>query len=71
MKSQRVTSDNVRTHLRGAGLRQLDLADHLGITQAAVSQKLTGRRPFTVAELEATAKLLKVHPGELFGEVPA
>lgn len=47
------------------------LALALGLTQAAVSRKLSGERPWFAAELVDVAAVLNVSVGELFGELPA
>lgn len=46
------------------------LAAALGLTQAAVSRKLSGERPWFPAELVEVAEALRVSVGELFGELP-
>lgn len=53
-----------------AGVTQEQLAGRLGVTQGAVSRKLTGGRPWYPEELRAAAALLGVTVGELFGELP-
>ena len=42
------------------------IAEALGMTQQAVSQKLSGRRSITVDELEVIAKTIGVRPEELY-----
>lgn len=53
------------TQIRGVlaqrGHTQAQLAAALGMTQPAISKRLTGRRPFTTTELEAVADFLGVH----------
>jgi len=39
---------------------QAELGSHLGLTQPAVSKRLTGKRDFTVGELGQVAELLNV-----------
>ncbi len=41
------------------------LADHLGISQAAISRRLTGAVDFTTSELIHAAQLLQVEPASL------
>lgn len=48
------------------GVSQARLAEALGVSQQAVSQKLTGRRPITTEEIAAIAAILDVTPGALF-----
>jgi|GEM_PF-3555450 len=50
------------------GVRQSEIAEALKITQQAVSQKLSGRRPFTDLEVSVVARCLGVSPGSLFAE---
>lgn len=52
-----------------AGVTQEQLASCLGVTQGAVSRKLAGGRPWYPEELRATADLLGVSVGALFGEL--
>lgn len=58
----------VQTHLAGAGMTQGQLAAALGLTQAAVSRKLSGDRPWFADELANVSWVLSVSVGELFGE---
>lgn len=46
-------------------ISQTALAAHLGMTQSAVSRRLTGEVPFDVVELEAAAALLGVSAAQL------
>lgn len=48
---------------RRAGLRQSDVATHLGIDRAAVEQIERGDRRLGAWELSALAELLRVEPG--------
>ena len=63
---QDVLRMNIRAELARRGLRQEHLAEHLGITQAAVSMKLRDERPIADKELVAIAEFLDVEPGDLF-----
>ena len=53
-----------------AGLRQIDLAKVLDITQQSMSARLNGRVDFTITELELVAERIGV-PLTAFLEVPA
>lgn len=55
----------VRDHVRQRGIRQVDLALVLGLPQSAVSSRLTGRTPFTLADLEQLAEYLGVPVSDL------
>jgi transcriptional regulator with XRE-family HTH domain len=50
---------------------QQTAADELGLTQRAISRRLTGEVDFSANELEKLAKLLAVPVGTFFGEVSA
>lgn len=69
--SRSVTGENVRGLLRERSLSQGALADALGITAPAVSQKLAGLRSITDSEIAAIAEFLGVDPGALFAKVGA
>lgn len=56
---------NIRAHMERAGVTQAQLAEHLGLTQAAISRRLTGRVPWRVAELVAVAQKLGVPVADL------
>lgn len=45
---------------------QATVARHLGLSQGAVSRRLTGEVSFRVAELELLAELLGLHPATFF-----
>ena len=59
------TAAAVRELLRRRSLRQADLAMALGLSPGAVSDRLRGRTPFTLADLERIAELLEVPVSEL------
>lgn len=72
MTAQRgVVPENIRAEMARRGVSQSRLADALGISQQAVSQKLTGRRPITTEEIAAIAAVLDVTPGILFATTTA
>ncbi len=50
----------VAAHIHGAGFTQPQVARHLGIVLSTLEAKLTGARPFTVAELIYLSRLLDV-----------
>lgn len=58
----------IQGHLADVGMTQGQLAAALGLTQAAVSRKLSGGRPWFPDELAHVALVLRVPVGELFGE---
>ncbi|WNO27601.1 helix-turn-helix DNA binding domain protein [Arthrobacter phage SerialPhiller] len=61
----------VALRLGALGMTQWDLAARLGLTQATVSRKLHGSRPWFASELVTVAGALGMSVGELFGERPA
>lgn len=62
---------NVRAELARRRKRQEDLAELLGLTRQAVSQRLLGRVDFRIAELQAIADYLEVPIGTLVAEQQA
>ena len=63
-----VVPDNIRAEMARRRISQQALAEALGVTQQAVSQKLSGRRPLTDQEITVAARLLDVPAGEFFAE---
>ena len=59
------TAATVREELARRGIRQVDVALALGLSQPAISDRLRGRTPFTLADLERLAELLGVNVAEL------
>lgn len=62
---QRVREEMERQHIRQAAL-----AARLGLSQQAVSRRLSGRVPFNVSELAVVGRLLDVSP-DAFMPTPA
>lgn len=62
---------NIRAELARNGKTQTQLADHLGITRQALSQRLLGRIDFRMGEVTATATFLGTTISALVGEVAA
>ena len=60
-----VTAANVRAEIARRRIRQSDVARALRVSQPAVSQRLNGHVPFTLADLEALAELLGIDVAEL------
>lgn len=61
-------ADNVRAELARRRVRQVDLADILGISRTAAHRRLTGQIPFDVDQLRTVADHLGVSASELLGE---
>jgi transcriptional regulator with XRE-family HTH domain len=58
-------SSNVRAEMARYGLEQQALADALGVTRAAVSAKLLGKRRIYLDELGLIADALGIEPADL------
>jgi transcriptional regulator with XRE-family HTH domain len=56
---------NIRAELARNDVTQVQVAAALGITQQAVSQKLSGRRPFSLDDVEVIAPMVGMAPDEL------
>ena len=61
----RSTASAVRDALASRGIRQVDAAAALGLSQQATSDRLRGRTPFTLADLERLAELLGIPVADL------
>jgi transcriptional regulator with XRE-family HTH domain len=67
----RLLSDNIRTERLYVGLNQAQVAEHLGVTRAAVSALETGRRRVSALELKRLAQLFGTSVDRLVGrDVP-
>jgi transcriptional regulator with XRE-family HTH domain len=65
------TGDNVRAEMARAGVTQRDLAQVLGRSQQAVSQRLNGYVAFDVSEITKVAAHLSVPASTLMPGEPA
>lgn len=61
---QRVNTE-IRVLLARREMSQRDLASLTGMSQVAVSRRMTGQIPWDLAELELVAETLKVDPSHL------
>lgn len=52
-----------------AGVTQRDVAETLGLSQAAISRKINGKAPWRVPEVRSIASLLGVDPADVFRAV--
>jgi len=59
---------NIRAELARNGKTQSELADHLGITRQALSQRLLDRVDFRMGEVTAAASFLNTTIAALVGE---
>ncbi|WP_370882676.1 helix-turn-helix domain-containing protein [Kineosporia succinea] len=66
---ERVAAE-VRGHAAKRGLRQVDLASALGLTQGQISMRLRGKTPFTLVEIYSLAEVFMVSPAELLPPMP-
>lgn len=62
---------NVRAEVARRQLRQIDVAEALGLNQRAVSRRLTGQVEFSATELHALAHLLDTSVDALLGNTPS
>lgn len=60
-------ASEIRAHMARFSLKQIDLAETLGVTQAHVSRKLRGVTPFTLDELQVIADWFSTTPPVLLG----
>jgi len=68
MNTDQAIGQRVGQLMHKAGMTQGAMAARMGITQAAISRKLSGERPWFADELSLAAGILGVSVGELFGE---
>lgn len=66
MTAREVLVQNVRDLLEFTKHSQVELAEHLGVSQPSISQKLHGARPFQLEELDAIAAFFHLSVPELF-----
>ena len=62
---QNIIAENVRVEAARRGLKQRDIAKVLGITTGGISQKWTGKRSWTVSDIEQIGYFIGVEPWEL------
>lgn len=61
-------ADHLRDMLAARGWTQADLADHTGLTRAAVNRYVNGRREPRAETVAAIAEALGVNPADLIGD---
>jgi transcriptional regulator with XRE-family HTH domain len=61
------TAAAVRGALAARRVKQTQVAEKLGISQPAVSKRLSGQRQFSIAEIQLLAEWLDVPVGDLIG----
>lgn len=66
-----VLGEVVHVYLRRKGAHQKMLAAHMNVTQATISNKLRGTRPWTWNDILKTAEFLGIGPAELVGQCDA
>jgi transcriptional regulator with XRE-family HTH domain len=62
-----VVCEEVRVMMVRKGARQADVARALGVAQSGVSERLRGKREWTLSELEVLARLWQVPVAHLLG----
>lgn len=60
-----VNTKLILTRARELGLRQVDLAEGLGIAQPTLNQKIHNIRPMTLEECGALARMLRISGNEM------
>ena len=68
MKTLPPTAAAVRAEMARRRVRQQDLADALGISQQAMSNRLSGITPLSANEIQIIADTLGCHPERLIHE---
>lgn len=72
--TQRWVATTIKTVMASRGMRQRDLADAVGMTDAHLSQKLNQKNRISIQDVVEVASVLEVDPGELLngwsGKVP-
>ncbi|MGX5770789.1 helix-turn-helix domain-containing protein [Microbacterium trichothecenolyticum] len=68
MKFNLSVADAVRAEMARQRITQAELAKALHLSQPAVARRLSGEVPFDLAELDATARVLKVRASRLVAE---
>lgn len=63
--TQRWAATTIKTVMASRGMRQRDLADAIGMTDAHLSQKLNQKNRISVQDVVEIARALGVAPGEL------
>ncbi len=63
-----IVAANVRAELGYADLKQNSLADVLGLSQMAISRRLSDNTEFTAGEIALLADFFGIEPGDLFAE---
>lgn len=56
-------ANKLRGKIAAAGLTQHELAERIGISENTLSASMTGRRPFTIPEVEAMCQELGITKG--------
>ncbi|MCL1872179.1 MAG: helix-turn-helix domain-containing protein [Promicromonosporaceae bacterium] len=56
---------NIRSAAARRGLSQSDIARALGVARAGISMKWRGQRPWSLADIEGVARVLRTTPSEL------
>lgn len=59
-----VNSQKIKDRAKSLGIRQKMIADHLGLKQATVNQKINNVRPMYLEEAEKIAELLHIDDSE-------
>lgn len=55
-----INSKKIKEKAKAMGIRQIDIANALGIRQSTVNQKINNVRPMLLDEAEKIAKMLRI-----------
>ena len=64
---QDLVSFNLRMMMAARSMNQQDMADVLGVTRPAVSQKFSGKHPWSLDDIEKASEFFNVNPEALVG----
>ena len=62
---QDLVSFNLRMMMAARSMNQQDMADVLGVTRPAVSQKFSGKHPWSLDDIEKASEFFNVNPEAL------
>lgn len=63
---QGVVTENIRSLMRKNHMKQIDLAQVLGLSKGSVAQKLTNRISWTLPDISRMAQFFEIAPYKLF-----
>ncbi len=67
---KKTVGDNLRSVCRVKGIKNKDIADHIGVSESCVSNWLRGKNSFDVDNLYSICQFLEVSIDQIFGVSP-